>query len=83
MNITFCRICKLILIGICFFIFYIDQTLIEALENALECSVNMIDKYFDKVTYSLSDSDDDDDEADSHKRYLISHVKFVNFFFLL
>lgn len=44
-----------------------SQTIIDALSNALECSVNIMDKYFDKVTYNLSDSEDDEDN--DNRRY--------------
>lgn len=43
------------------------QSIIDALGNALESSVNMMEKYFDKVTYTLSDSEDEEDE--DHRRW--------------
>ncbi|XP_031616468.1 WASH complex subunit 2 [Contarinia nasturtii] len=43
---------------------HIDEpkpSVIEALQNAIDTGMQMVDKYFDKVTFELSDSDDDDD----------------------
>lgn len=43
------------------------KSIIDALGNALESSVNMMEKYFDKVTFTLSDSEDDEEEG--HRRW--------------
>lgn len=42
--------------------------MVDALEYALESGVKVLDKYYDKITYELSDSDDDDVADGSQKR---------------
>lgn len=38
----------------------------EALQNAITTGMQMVDKYYEKVTIELSDSEDDGEEV--HKR---------------
>lgn len=42
--------------------------MVDALEYALDSIVKMLNKYYDKVSYDLSDSDDDDVADGSQKR---------------
>lgn len=45
----------------------------SALKNALGNGVKMMDKYFDKVSFDLSDSEDDDEDV--MKRFVIAANK--------
>lgn len=39
------------------------MSMAEAVQKAIAIAVPMVDKYFDKVTIELSDSDDDGEEV--------------------
>lgn len=43
--------------------------MIDALRTSIETGVALMDKYFDKVTLELSDSEDDGEEEEEEKRY--------------
>lgn len=51
-------------------LFLFQPTLIECVQDAFECGIQMMDKYYDKVTYNFDDSDDEAGGV-SHKRCVI------------
>lgn len=53
------------------------MSMTEALQNAITTGMQMVDKYFDKVTIELSDSEDDGE--DLPKRYFYNYFTLIWF----
>lgn len=44
------------------------ESVVNSIQYALDSGLKMMEKYYDKVTYDLSDSDDEDG---CHKKYVL------------
>lgn len=50
-------------------------TLVEALQSVLDSGMKVMDKYYERVSFELSDDSDDEPDKTDHQRYFFFHYR--------